>query len=201
MDFNIVFYDGDVEWTEQYGAYYAFITISQTLSPVIDLKLTVDNVTYNSTLNGNGFLFTDSGGTPIGMLSPDYEGATTCSLVMAQLPVDNHVYIEGEEMVLPVFYQGNVNCNTQGTGETPTYYGSFTANSELNNSVMLLGTVDGVQVYGTFNNGFCNLTENLMISHDSGYNYTLVIYSNEPANIALDLKIFESNQESEPEAD
>lgn len=94
---EIVIFDGDVEWTEQYGAYYAFITITQPLSPLLDLKLTVDNITYNSTVSGNNFMFINSEDTTIGMLSPDYEGATTCSLAMAQLPVNNHVLITAEE--------------------------------------------------------------------------------------------------------
>lgn len=199
MDFNIVFYDGDVEWTEQYGAYYAFITITQPLSPLFDVKLTVDNITYNSTLNGNGFLFSDGEGNPVGMLSQDYQGSTTCSLVMAQLPVDNHVLITGEEIEAPVFYQGVVNCDTQGSGETPSYYGFFTANYSASDGVMLVGSANGAQVVGIFNNSICNLTENLMISHRGGYDYTLTNFSNEPATVTLDLKVFESNQTPGPD--
>ena len=106
MDFDpdppseeIVIFDDNVEWTSQYGAYYAFITITQPLSVSTDLlKLTVDNITYDSTVSGNNFLFINNEETTVGMLSPDYEGATTCSLAMAQLPVNNHVLITCNEI-------------------------------------------------------------------------------------------------------
>lgn len=165
MDFNTVIFDGDVEWnaqTEEGMTYYAaFFTPTNTpnIPGTMTLTLNGETVTGHFESTFYAYIFPDTSN-----LVATVQELENSWMILSLNEADPHIKLEQENVESAEFFSGTITF-TEDVSEVGKR-GAFTSEVALTDGMKIFGQVDSEKVFGTVQNGSCQLNTYWIETHE-----------------------------------